>query len=106
MWAVGGRAEAHALLIRSVPSSGATVPPGSLTLTLYFTSRIDASRSRLTLEGPHGAPRALPMDPSESADELRATTEVEPGDYTVLWVVLAVDGHITRGRFAFTVARG
>ncbi len=34
---------------------------------------------------------------------MTSATDLRPGDYTVRWQVLAVDGHITRGDVPFTV---
>jgi methionine-rich copper-binding protein CopC len=34
---------------------------------------------------------------------LHATAHLAPGNYTIRWQVLAVDGHITRGDVPFTV---
>ena len=34
---------------------------------------------------------------------MTTAAELQPGEYTVRWQVLAVDGHITRGDVPFTV---
>ncbi len=96
---------AHAILVQSSPATGATVQAGKLDLSFRFNSRIDRVRSRLTLTKPDHGQSVLPITPSGSPDTLQASlTVTAPGAYTVRWQVLAIDGHITRGDVAFTVA--
>jgi copper resistance protein C len=87
-------AEAHAILEASEPN---------VALKLRFNSRIDRSRSRLTLTKPDQSKSDLPIDPDGPPDLLTTTVTLTPGAYTVRWQVLAVDGHITRGDVPFTV---
>jgi copper resistance protein C len=96
---------AHAILVQSSPATGATVPAGRLTLSFRFNSRIDRTRSRLILNKPDHTQSVLAITASDSLDTLQASLSVTaPGPYTVRWQVLAIDGHITRGDVAFTVA--
>jgi methionine-rich copper-binding protein CopC len=96
--------EAHAILEASQPAAGATVPVGSVALKLRFNSRIDRTRSRLTLTKPDQDKAALPIDLDGPPDILSTTVTLTPGAYSVRWQVLAVDGHITRGDLSFTVS--
>jgi hypothetical protein len=42
--------------------------------------------------------------PSASADRLDANLrDLTPGAYTLIWQVLSIDGHITRGTLPFSV---
>ncbi len=100
-----GRARAHAILKSSTPRAGATVPAGPLAITLRFNSRVDASRSRLTLARPGGAPEALEFA-APAADMFQASATVAPGRHVLRWQVLALDGHITSGDVPFTVQAG
>ena len=95
---------AHAILEDSTPQAGATVAVGPLVLRLRYNSRIDRARSRLTLTRPDHSRGAVPIDPDGPPDIIRCHLDVTPGPYVVRWQVLAVDGHITRGDVAFTVA--
>ena len=98
-------ASAHAILIKSEPMAGATVPAGTLAMSFSYNSRIDQARSRLTLIRPDRSQATLKIAPSALPDVLETTAEVSaPGAYVVRWQVLAVDGHITRGDVPFTVA--
>ncbi len=98
------RAMAHAILMQSTPAAGASVPAGKVDLSFRYNSRIDRARSRLTLTKPDHTQAVLKIVPDGPPDLLRATTQLAvPGDYSVRWQVLAIDGHITRGDVAFTV---
>jgi methionine-rich copper-binding protein CopC len=101
---LGGRAaEAHAILIESMPMIGGTIPAGMTMLKLRYNSRIDRRRSRLILTLPDKSQSVLPILPEGGDDELLSHAELAPGEYNIRWQVLAVDGHITRGDIPFTV---
>jgi copper resistance protein C len=99
-------ASAHAILLRSTPALNGQIAPGHQTLHFEYNSRIDHKRSRLTLTGPDGAPKVLPVTASSAANALDAEADLQPGSYTLRWQALALDGHITRGDVPFTVAAG
>ncbi len=96
-------ASAHAILLRSAPAIGASVPAGPIAMELHYNSRIDAGRSRLTLIRADHSQSVLPILPDTAPDVLRADATLPPGAYVVRWQVLAIDGHITRGDVPFTV---
>ena len=96
------QAAAHAILIDSTPAPNGHVPAGHLSLLLRYNSRIDAGRSKLVLR--HGeTDTRITQQTAPTPDVLRAALDVAPGDYVVIWQVLATDGHITHGRVPFTV---
>ncbi len=97
-----GSASAHAIIVDSMPAPLAHVPAGTLHVMLRYNSRIDAARSRLVLR--HGDDsRRLTSDPADTPDVLRTALDVTPGEYEIVWQVLATDGHVTRGRVPFIV---
>ena len=96
-------ADAHAILIDSTPAVNGRLPAGQAAMTLRFNSRIDRDRSRLTLVTADKTQSKLPIDDAGPPDVMTTKTTLAPGDYTVHWQVLAVDGHITRGDVPFTV---
>jgi len=104
--APASQAAAHALVTESLPAAGATLTVLPERATLRFNSRIDQARSKLTLIGPDGAPRVLPLDTAAAPTSLEAAlpAPLPPGAWRLRWQVLAVDGHITRGDIAFNVA--
>lgn len=106
--AVAPPAFAHALLERSYPAAGASLPRSPGVLKLYFTEAPDPRLSTVTLLTSAG--RAVPgvgMPASAPGDaqELRsALPHLAKGVYTVNWrTVSKVDGHITNGSFAFGI---
>jgi copper resistance protein C len=96
-------AAAHAILEASEPAAGAHVPAGPVAIKLRYNSRIDRTRSGLTLTRPDHSKITLPIHPGGAPDLMVSAVTLTPGAYVVRWQVLAVDGHITRGDVAFTV---
>ena len=96
-------AHAHAILIKSDPAIDAAVKAGPIRIELRYNSRIDATRSLLTLRRPDQTQSTLPIEPGKYQDTLAASTDLPQGDYVLRWQVLAIDGHITRGDVPFTV---
>ncbi len=98
-----GLAQAHAILEESAPPADASVKPGPINLHLRYNSRIDRTRSRLTLIRPDRSKDAIPIAPGGPPDIINAHLQLSPGAYVIRWQVLAVDGHITRGDVPITV---
>ncbi|HEY1933993.1 MAG TPA: copper resistance CopC family protein [Acetobacteraceae bacterium] len=96
-------AAAHAIQIASQPPIGGSIAAGPIAVDLHYNSRIDRVRSRLTLIHPDHAQTTLAISPDGTPDEIRTSATLTPGDYTLRWQVLAIDGHITRGDIPFTV---
>jgi len=102
--AVPPAALAHAILVRSNPAAHATVKGDSLAIELKYNSRVDGARSKLTLDGPDGKEVALPKPTQPAPDTIDClATRLAAGGYVLHWVVLASDGHISRGEIPFTV---
>lgn len=98
------RAQAHAVIIDSVPAINETVPPGDLDITLRYNSRIDHARSRLILIAADGTSSPLAIQPDSAADIVSAKAKaLAAGGYRLRWQVLAIDGHLTRGDISFSV---
>lgn len=95
-------AQAHAILESSTPAIGGHIAAGPATIDLRYNSRIDQRRSLFTLTGPDGKTVTLHVEPGTPIDQLRAKVTLVPGAYVAHWLVLALDGHITRGDVPFT----
>jgi methionine-rich copper-binding protein CopC len=94
----------HAILLHAAPVAGSTVTGPDVPVELRFNARVDAKRSRLSLLLANGKSLPLTIQEQTSADTLRAKAiGLPPGDYRLLWQVLAADGHISRGEAPFTV---
>ena len=101
-------ADAHALLERSYPAAGTSVPRAPHVLLLYFTEAPEPSLSTVSLLDSSGQTVpgvGKPTPGPGNARELRATLPpLADGVYTVNWrTVSKVDGHVTGGSFAFGV---
>lgn len=99
-----GPADAHAIVLESVPAPGAEIPGPTLDVMVQFNNRVDPARSQLILERPDGSAAPLAIQPQRSEDRLEAVVEdLAPGGYTLIWQVLSVDGHVTRGTLPFSI---
>jgi methionine-rich copper-binding protein CopC len=96
---------AHAILLDSTPREDAVISDRNVTVQLAFNSRVDQSRSTLTLEGPdHDSTQvAVAKDTTQPAKLSSRIADLKPGVYKLHWQVLAIDGHITRGMISFSV---
>ncbi len=102
-----GAAEAHAILQSSTPALNAKVEGPDLEVLLRFNSRIDQSRCRVSVVLADGTQKPVGLGAKQS-DPSVLTGRVQglvAGAYTLSWRVLAVDGHMTRGRIPFMVGK-
>jgi copper resistance protein C len=97
-------AEGHAILKESSPTANSSVAGPDVPLSLKFNVRIDSARSKLQLSNPDKTTTDLVIEKQPSPDTLTAkAVGLKPGQYKILWQVLAPDGHITRGEVPFKV---
>ena len=95
---------AHAVLLESSPAHHAAIAGADVPIHLKFNSRIDGTRSRLTLIMPDQRSQVLRIQKQTSPDTVASQApRLKPGRYKLRWQVLAADGHITRGEVAFDV---
>jgi copper resistance protein C len=95
---------AHAIILEAVPAPNATVSGPDFQIVLKFNSRIDGTRSRLTLVQPDKSSHSVNLDKQDSPDRLKASvTGLSVGAYVLRWQVLAADGHISRGEIPFKI---
>ena len=104
-------AQAHAIIRESSPAPGASIAAGPVQVRLAFNSRLDHARSQLAVApvrlggGGTADEVRVPIAEDSPATELHGlTAPLAPGAWRIRWQVLALDGHITRGDIAFTVA--
>ena len=96
---------AHTKLVRSTPASNARLAASPPTIDLWFSEApmlqmtsielLDSAGTRLPIGhvGGSGVHLSVPLDRT-----------LAPGRYTVVWKTAADDGHVSDGRFFFTVA--
>ena len=98
---------AHAHLQRQIPAAGAQLTAPPQTLTLSFSEGIEPAFSGVTVTGlQQHAVAAGKL--TRSADNPAQVTlplaeTLPPGEYTVAWHVVSVDGHKTKGQYTFSV---
>src|SRR5512137_1004293 len=105
LFAVTGRALAHALLVRSIPDANATLDRAPAQVELFFSEAVDPAFSTIKVLDSNGQPvdngdhQVDPADPTHLTVSLRSLPD---GIYTVSWKALsATDGHVTLGSFPF-----
>nr|WP_287856957.1 CopC domain-containing protein YobA [Klebsiella sp.] len=98
---------AHAHLQQQLPAANAEVNASPQALTLSFSEGIETQFSGVTLTGPQQKTVALGKLIHDEDNKSQLTVPVEqaltPGEYTVDWHVVSVDGHKTKGQYTFTV---
>ena len=104
---VGTPTEAHALLQRSLPDSGAVLQRAPEAITLTFTEQPEPTLSMIHVLDSAGrqvdrtGARVVPEHPEELEVPLGP---LETGAYTVTWrTVSRIDGHVTGGAFGFGI---
>ena len=102
-----GQAIAHALVLESNPTQGATLTAPPTHVFLRFNSKLEKRLSHVSLAPEKGKPVALPISVNgqDQPDRIDLPlAPLAPGAYVVRYKVLAVDGHITEGILRFSVA--
>lgn len=101
-------ADAHAFLVRTAPQAGERLEQSPAMLTLQFSEPVVPGAEELSVRTADGRPVALPW--TELATRRTAIRAAFPdgaeGAYVVSWRVLAEDGHVEAGEFAFGVGPG
>lgn len=100
-------ATAHANYVRSAPEAGSASPISPRAVQVWFSEPVDPAASTLSVHNATGK-EVSNADAHVAPDDARSLSISLPpltqGTYTVLWQTLsAVDGHIAKGAFPFTV---
>lgn len=99
-----GEASAHARLLKSTPTKGATVAAPKA-LTLSFSEEIVAEKSSVAVSAA-GKPvqtGPLALDKTRKVVTVPLTGPLAPGAYKVDWKMTTEDTHVMTGTFAFKV---
>ncbi|HBR1933087.1 CopC domain-containing protein YobA [Klebsiella quasipneumoniae] len=98
---------AHAHLQQQIPAAGAQLAASPQTLTLSFSEGIEPAFSGVTVTGPQQHAVATGKLTRSADNPAQVTVPVvetlPPGEYTVAWHVVSVDGHKTKGQYTFSV---
>ena len=102
---MGSDAHAHAFLLKSEPSVGATVPAPK-TLRLEFSEALELAFSGIDVANGSGGAvpaRNIRLEGNDHKVLLADLPPLSPGAYRVKWHVVSVDTHRTEGDSAFSV---
>ncbi len=100
-----GEAHAHAFLDHAEPRVGNTVATAPREVTLWFTQKLEAAFSTITVTNSAGQ-RVDTGKPRVSGDRMAVSLRpLGAGTYRVTWRVLSVDTHTTDGDFTFNVGQ-
>src|ERR1700730_8564188 len=100
-----GEATAHAFLDHAEPRVGNTVATAPREVTLWFTQKLEAAFSTITVTNAAGQrvdTGKARVSGSQMTVSLRSGGS---GTYHVTWRVLSVDAHTTDGNFSFQVGK-
>lgn len=105
--ALSPAAFAHAHLKNQSPAADSAVTAAPQALTLNFTEGIEPTFSGVTITGPQEAKVKTGEVKLNEKDNNQLIVPVEeslkPGEYSVDWHVVSVDGHKTKGNYHFSV---
>ena len=101
----GGQAAAHAMLDRADPRVGNTVATAPRDVTLWFTQKLEAAFSTISVTDPAGQ-RVDTGKARVSGNQMSVSIRAGgAGTYRVIWRAISVDAHTTDGSFTFQVGR-
>jgi methionine-rich copper-binding protein CopC len=100
-------AGAHAFLERADPRVGSTVRISPVEVRLWFTEQLEPAFSSVQVidkSGQRVDKGDSQVDPAAPKQLRISLSPLPPGTYKVIWRVLSVDTHVTKGTFTFRVA--
>ena len=100
------RTEGHAFLERAAPGVGSTVKGSPEKVSIQFTEAVEPAFSKIQVFDAAGKE----VDKGDAHPSAQNRLEISlrslaPGTYTVVWRVVSVDTHVTKGKFSFVVTR-
>jgi methionine-rich copper-binding protein CopC len=101
-------ADAHALLVRTSPPKRAVLRDPPKQIELWFNERLEPAFATLSVLDRADAAVGTARPIVSGDDRKRLTLELPPlppGNYTVRFRVLSVDGHVAEDSFPFSVGR-
>jgi methionine-rich copper-binding protein CopC len=101
-----GMSWGHAFPDHSDPRVGSTVSSPPSIVRIWFDGDIEPVFSKITVRTADGKTvdkGDSHVDPKDSVLLEVSVPPLPPGQYTVMWSVIARDGHHTEGQYTFTV---
>ncbi len=95
---------AHAVLVESAPENGAALRDSPRAIVLRFNATLERAVTFIDLVDLDQVKMALTASSDSSDNEVVARVPpLQPGVYSVVYKVLARDGHVTEGSIRFTI---
>lgn len=104
LWVTSALAHAH--LDHAMPAPNSVQGSAPKEVTIWFTEALEAKFSTIEVQDAKGvAMQASPaiLVPGNTAQLRAPLKELPPGTYKVIWQVLSVDTHRSKGEFSFKV---
>ena len=101
-------AHAHAFVDHAEPAVGATVKQMPREVRIWFTEAIEPAFSSIQVfdaAGKEVDKKDMHLDPSNRSLLQISLQPLGLGTYKVVWRVVSVDTHVTKGDFTFQVVR-
>jgi copper resistance protein C len=95
--------EAHAHLVSSEPTDGATVAMAPPVVKLVFSESAKVTALSIQAPGEKSPKRLTVLTAEDSVSHAIALPTLSAGDYTLTWHALSDDGHVTSGTVKFSV---
>lgn len=96
-------ATAHSYLNSSNPADGAVLAHAPQVVTLRFSDGVRKQGLGVTAQGPEGT-ISLPAAAASKKVTAIWPTDTPPGNYSVAYRAVSVDGHVMRGQISFQIA--
>ena len=107
LWlAVVTPASAHALLDHAQPAVGSTITNSPSEIKIWFTHFLKPGHCTIEVRDAHGKVvdhRDSNCDPTDKMLLHVSVQMLSAGTYLVVWHATADEGHVTRGKFKFTI---
>jgi copper resistance protein C len=100
--------EGHAFLKRAEPAVGSTIQRSPGQVRIWFSEKIEPALSSVRVFDASGGEvdkRDAPLDRSNQELLCVSLPPLQAGTYKVVWRVVSVDSHTTKGSFTFRVVR-
>jgi methionine-rich copper-binding protein CopC len=102
--AATGITHAHAFMDHADPPVGSKVKHNPQEVRIWFTEPVEPTNSSIKVFGPTGKQidkRDLHADANNKALLHLSLPSLTPGTYKIIWQVVSVDTHATKGDFTF-----
>lgn len=102
------RLEAHAFLKTATPAVGSTILTSPGEVRISFTEKIEPALSTIQVfdaSSKEVDKRDVHVSHSDQSVMAISLPPLQAGKYKVVWRIVSIDTHVTKGNFTFRIAR-